>query len=265
MPAGIRRRLRQSDRQESRARRYRRVVPTTPCSAAVVLAGGNGTRLGAGHNKVYLPLAGRLVVSWALESCRSVSGVGPVVLVIREQDREAAEWVVRREARGQVDLVVGGESRHESEFRALAHLAPTIRSGRVDVVLIHDGARPLVPPSLVGALLDAARRHGAAVPGIPLEDAWQHSPDTEHRALDATNGMRRMQTPQAFRAAPLLEAYERADLDGFTGTDTAACVERYADLRVRCLPGDPRNLKLTYPEDLFIAEQILARSRFRIV
>lgn len=231
----------------------------------MVLAGGSGTRVGAGHNKVYLPLAGKLVVSWAMESCRSVPGVGPVILVIREQDREQAEWVIRREARGPVDLVVGGDSRHESEYRALLHLAPAIRSGQVDVVLIHDGARPLVPPALVRNLLDQARRHGAAVPGLPLEDVWHNSPANEHRAVPDRSGMMRMQTPQAFRAAELLDAYEQAQREGFTGTDTAACIERYADLAVHCLPGDPRNLKLTYPEDLFIAEQILARSRYRIV
>lgn len=244
-------------------------MPTTPyhapSAAAVVLAGGNGTRLDAGHNKVYLPLAGRLVVSWAMESCRSVREVGPLVLVIREQDRQQAEWVVRREARGPVDLVVGGQSRHESEFRALSHLAPLIRNGLVDVVLIHDGARPLVTPSLIGSLLAAARRHGAAVPGVPVEDVWEHSPDNGHRAVRDGSGLRRMQTPQAFRALPLLDAYERAARDSFNGSDTAACIERYADLSVQCLPGDPQNLKLTHPEDLFIAEQILARSRYRIV
>ena len=70
----------------------------------------------------------------------------------------------------------------------------------------------------------------------------------------------RVQTPQAFRAAELLAAYEQADRDGFTGTDTAACVERYAGLRVHCLPGDPRNLKVTYRADLDLAARLLARS-----
>lgn len=240
-------------------------MPKPHRAAAVVLGGGSGSRVGAGHNKVYLPLAGKLVVSWALESCRSVPGVSPVVLVIREQDRARAEWVVRREARGPITLVIGGDSRHESEYLALQHLAPEIRAGNIELVLIHDGARPLVPPSLVTELLSHARRHGAAVPGLPLEDVWHNSPDAEHHAIPDGNGMMRMQTPQAFRALDVLEAYERAAADGFTGTDTAACIERYTDLPVHCLPGDPRNLKLTYPEDLFIAEQILARNRYRIV
>jgi 2-C-methyl-D-erythritol 4-phosphate cytidylyltransferase len=69
-----------------------------------------------------------------------------------------------------------------------------------------------------------------------------------------------VQTPQAFRALPLLEAYERARRDGFVGTDTASCVERYTDIAVRCVPGDARNIKITFPEDLLLAERLLAKA-----
>jgi 2-C-methyl-D-erythritol 4-phosphate cytidylyltransferase len=69
----------------------------------------------------------------------------------------------------------------------------------------------------------------------------------------------RIQTPQAFRAAPLLAAYRAADLDGFVGTDTAMCVERYSDLAVRCVTSDLANIKITYPQDLFVAEGVLRR------
>ena len=71
-----------------------------------------------------------------------------------------------------------------------------------------------------------------------------------------------VQTPQAFAAGPLLEAYRRADLDGFVGTDTASCIERYADITVHWVPGDARNIKITFPDDLFIAERLLAKARW---
>ena len=71
-----------------------------------------------------------------------------------------------------------------------------------------------------------------------------------------------MQTPQAFLAAPLLEAYRRADTDGFVGTDTASCIERYTDLPVLCVPGDGGNIKITFPEDLFLAERLLAKANW---
>ncbi len=69
-----------------------------------------------------------------------------------------------------------------------------------------------------------------------------------------------MQTPQAFRAGPLLGAYAAADRDGFVGTDTASCIEHYTDLPVHCVPGDARNIKITFPEDLALAERLLATS-----
>jgi 2-C-methyl-D-erythritol 4-phosphate cytidylyltransferase len=71
-----------------------------------------------------------------------------------------------------------------------------------------------------------------------------------------------VQTPQAFAARPLLEAYRRADRDGFIGTDTASCIERYADIAVHWVPGDARNIKITFPDDLFIAERLLAKARW---
>lgn len=232
-------------------------MSTTPTAALVVVAEGSGTRAGTRTNNVYLPLAGRPVVSWALEYCQ-VPGVGPVGLVIREQDRARAEAVVR-ESGGPVELVVGGATRHESEFLGLTHVASAIRSGQVDMVLIHDAARPLVDTSLVRELLEAARRLGATVPGVGLTDVWEDSPDRRHRPAPGGNGMVAMQAPQALRAALLLNTYEQAEKDGFVGTDAAACIERYADLSVHCLPGYPHNRKLTYPEDLLIAEQLLSR------
>jgi 2-C-methyl-D-erythritol 4-phosphate cytidylyltransferase len=89
------------------------------------------------------------------------------------------------------------------------------------------------------------------VPGVPLTDAV----DAELRPVAGT--LVRVQTPQAFRAGLLLDAYERAEADGFGGTDTAACVERYAGVPVRCVPGDPRNVKVTYRADLALAEALL--------
>ena len=159
--------------------------------------------------------------------------------------------------------MTGGPTRHHSEWEALRQLAPAIRRGELDVVAVHDGARPLAGPALIGDTIDAARVHGAAVPGVPLDDAGRRDPELGVRGEPAGGRLVRVQTPQAFRAGPLLAAYERAARDGFTGSDTAACVERYGGLRVHCLPGDPRNLKVTYRADLLLAEQLLALADHR--
>jgi 2-C-methyl-D-erythritol 4-phosphate cytidylyltransferase len=177
--------------------------------------------------------------------------------VFREDDRELATEVLDRELPGlAVDVVIGGPTRHQSEYRALRHLAAEIRRGEIDVVLVHDAARPLTPVRVVAEVLETAARTGAAIPGLPATDVV--GVDETGRMAETLGDLVRVQTPQAFRSAPLLAAHESAALDGFTGTDTAACVERYQRLPVTVVPGDPRNLKVTYADDLLMAELLLA-------
>ncbi|MFL6128180.1 MAG: 2-C-methyl-D-erythritol 4-phosphate cytidylyltransferase [Mycobacteriales bacterium] len=227
-------------------------------AAAVVLAGGSGSRVGATGNKVYLPVAGRPLLSWALESFAAAPSVRRLVLVARPADLPLAADAADRTG-GDVEIVPGGATRHGSEWAALSHLGPAIRAGELAVVAVHDGARPLARCRLIEDTIEAARMHGAAVPGVPLPDAGVVDPAHGVRTEPPTRRLVRVQTPQAFRADLLLDAYERAERDGFAGTDTAACVERYAGLRVHCLPGDPRNVKVTYPADLELAAALLAQ------
>lgn len=247
-------------------------------AAGVVLAGGSGSRLGAAGNKVYLPLAGRPVLAWSLRAFVQ-AGVDRLVLVVRAGDEALAARVVS-DVGVPVELVPGGPNRHASEHNALFRLAPQILAGALDVVAIHDGARPLVRPALIRASLDAARRYGAAVPGVRLDHVFldgragseqigsaqvgsgqpgdRTGPGSLCPVPAGTGPLVRVQTPQAFRAGPLLRAYQLAATEGFTGTDTASCVERYAGLRVHCFAGDARNLKVTFRHDLAVAEALAA-------
>jgi 2-C-methyl-D-erythritol 4-phosphate cytidylyltransferase len=221
-------------------------------AAGVVLAGGSGVRMGAGINKVYLPLAGRPLVTWSLEAFSRVPEVGVVVLVARPEDDVSG-------LSGDVEIVHGGATRQESEVAALRHLAA--RSD-IDVILLHDAARPLVSPALITAVVRAAREYGGAVPGLPAEDVVTVTGDVvTGPPLEAAI---RVQTPQGFLAGPLIEAYEQAARENFSGTDTASCMERYSNLPVRCVPGDEHNIKITYPHDLTIAEQLLSATQPRI-
>jgi 2-C-methyl-D-erythritol 4-phosphate cytidylyltransferase len=160
-----------------------------------------------------------------------------------------------------VELVFGGATRHGSEEQALRHLEPGIRTAEVDLVLIHDAARPLCPPDLVGELVRAAARHGGAVPGLVAGDLAAVDADTGLVPLTGTRV--RVQTPQVFAAAPLLDAYLRAAAVGFDGTDTSACVERFSSLDVRHVLGHEQNFKITYPHDLYIADQFVRKSHTR--
>jgi 2-C-methyl-D-erythritol 4-phosphate cytidylyltransferase len=233
-------------------------------AAAVVLASGAGTRVGAGVNKVYLPVAGRRVVSWSLAAFARVAGVGPLVLVVRPQDDDLVRDVLDREAGdADVEVVHGGRTRQESELNALRHLAGRIDRGTVDTVLLHDGARPLVSPALIAAVLSEARAHGGAIPALPAENIAAVAADGETLAGLPTAPMVLAQTPQAFRAAPLLAAYEEAAREGFEGTDTASVMERFSAVPVRWIHGERENLKVTYPRDLVVAGHVLASAGFR--
>ncbi|WP_298797375.1 IspD/TarI family cytidylyltransferase [Pseudonocardia sp. 73-21] len=230
-------------------------------AAAIVLAGGSGTRVGGELNKVYLPLAGRSVISWSLNTFGAMREIGPVVLVIRAADRDLVDRVVDQEVEHDgVEIVTGGASRQESELAGLRHLASRIGGGAVDAVLIHDGARPLMSRALAAGVLEAARS-GGAVPGLPRDDLAAAAPDGTTLDGPAPEGIVAVQTPQGFRAAPLLAAYEEAARCGFVGTDTASCMQRFApDLPIRWIAGDERNFKITFAHDLLMAEVVLARA-----
>jgi 2-C-methyl-D-erythritol 4-phosphate cytidylyltransferase len=231
-------------------------------AAAIVLAGGSGTRVGAGQNKVYLPLRGRPVIAWSLATFATAPGIGPVLLVVRAADRPLAGEVLAGEpAWAGVELVTGGATRQASELAGLRHLGDRIRTGEIDVVLIHDGARPLVGPSLVAEVLQTARACGGAVPGLPRDDLAAAGPSGSELVGPAPAGLVAVQTPQGFRAVPLLAAYERAHRHRFVGTDTASCVQRYApDLPIRAIAGEERNFKITYARDMIVAADVLARA-----
>ncbi|QRP44223.1 2-C-methyl-D-erythritol 4-phosphate cytidylyltransferase [Amycolatopsis sp. FDAARGOS 1241] len=225
-------------------------------AAGVVLASGAGTRVGAALNKVYLPVAGRRVVAWSLAAFAAVADLGVLVLVIRPEDTALAGEVLAAHP-GKVEVVTGGATRQASELNALRHLAPRIEAGAVDAVLIHDAARPLVTPALITEVLAQTREHGGAVPGLAADDVVSLAADGSVAAR--LPGAIRVQTPQGFRARPLLAAYEQAAAEGFLGTDTASCMERFSGLPVHWVPGGVENLKITYPHDLAVAERLLAR------
>ncbi|TYL46434.1 NTP transferase domain-containing protein [Nocardioides sp. BGMRC 2183] len=235
--------------------------PTPPAAGAaiVVLGAGSGTRVGADRNKVLLPLGPRPVLAWSVRTALAVDGVTRVVVVCAPGEQQAVAAAIRSEIEAEereVTLVRGGSSRHASEAAALDVLGSDIDAGRIDVVAIHDGARPLAPPALFGEAITTARHYGGAVPVVDLPGLASRDAAAP---VEAEMRLAGVQTPQAFRAQPLRRAYLAAAEDGFEGTDTAACLERWApDLRIRAIAGRSANLKVTWPEDLATAEALAA-------
>ena len=219
--------------------------------ASIVLAAGSGARFGHSINKVWLQLHGKHIISRSLEnSCSSFANVRSI-LVINPDDEEFARQALAKDgALSNTEIVHGGATRHESEYKALQYLKGDIEAGMIDLVLIHDGARPLATPQIFSAIAAGAKQYGGAIPTIALDP---HEMDTAR-----TETIARVQTPQGFKAQQLLQAYEKAAGSGFIGTDTAACMEEFfPDVNTVAVPGDIFNIKITYPQDLAIAELLV--------
>ena len=226
-------------------------------TALVVLAAGSGTRFGDAVNKVWLPLSGRRIISRSLLNAAKNFKNCRLVLVIDPKDEALAQEVIAREVPNlDIEIVYGGLTRHGSEFNALQHLSPAIKNGEIDVILIHDGARPLATPALFETIATTANKHGGAIPTVKVSSFELDQHQNENVV--------RVQTPQGYQAQPLLEAYELAERDGFTGTDTGACMEKYfPNIKTIAIPADPSNVKITYPQDLVIAEHVLQKRGYR--
>lgn len=233
-------------------------MSATPGALAVVLAAGMGTRVGADGNKAYLRVAGRSMVAWSIDTLTQVTEIARIVLVFRRGERALAQDTIARELpSAAVEFIEGGDTRHGSEFNVLRHLADDIESGAVDIVVVHDAARPVADPDMFVTALSVAREFGGAIPALPVIDVFSARGTEDLESVGGPGGMVRVQTPQAFRAKALLDAYRAAERDGFEGTDTSSCVEAYADVEIRTFRGEQRNLKVTYARDIAVAERLL--------
>jgi 2-C-methyl-D-erythritol 4-phosphate cytidylyltransferase len=226
-------------------------MSTQPRIASIVLAAGSGTRFGHSMNKVWLQLNGEHIISRSLENSRKNFANVRSILVINPDDGDFAREALTKDGMlANTEIVHGGASRHESEYNALQYLKTDILAGTIDLVLIHDGARPLATPELFQAIAAGAHTHGGAIPTIALD------PREMDTARDET--VARVQTPQGFKAVQLLDAYEKAAVQGFVGTDTAASMEKFfPEVKTVAIPGDVFNIKITYPQDLAIAELLV--------
>lgn len=223
---------------------------------AIVLAAGAGRRMETTTNKVFLQVGGSPILARTLESLQRTPIVDGIVLVTTEADRAQCQALIAAEGFDKVRRIAsGGPTRHASEWSGLRALERDIEDGEIEVVLIHDAVRPFISTTELGALVDAARIAGAAIPALPAGDRIVVVDDTG-LVQRAGDDLWIAQTPQAFRASLVLEAHRRAAADGFVGADTSAVVERLGH-RVSVIPGRPENIKITTPDDLLRAEIIV--------
>lgn len=211
---------------------------------AIVVAAGASSRMG-GVDKLWLPLAGRPLLEHAIAALTAIPEITRLALVTAPANLRRIEALRAAPPWNAIDLLVeGGATRADSVYAGLRALESC------DLVLIHDGARPLVTPELVRTGLAAARARGAAVPALPVADTIK-TVDAAGRIVATPDraALRAVQTPQVFRYDLLLRAYNEAGSARATCTDDAMLLERLG-LPVATFPGDPRNLKVSTPADL---------------
>ena len=227
---------------------------------AIIPAAGLGTRMAASAkgkkpaaSKQFTELAGTPILIHTLRKFAASSEVSEICVALRANEIEGFRVRLEKEnLKKKIHLVEGGEHRQESVAQAIAAI-PAVRD---DIVLVHDAVRPFVTTEIIRDVIEAARKHGAAIAGFPAVDTIKEVQRTADGAVvTATIPRERIvmaQTPQGFRYEVLKQAFDEATTDGFMGTDEASLVERSGH-EVAVVMGSARNIKITTPADLELA------------
>lgn len=237
----------------------------------IIPAAGLGTRMATASkgkkpppSKQFTELAGTPILVHTLRKFASMPSISEIWIVLRKGEMDEFRRRLQNEARDvlgkKLEIVEGGEHRQQSVGNALAALSAV----RDDVVLVHDAVRPFVTSEIIDDVIAAARKYGAAIAGMPAVDTVKQVDRTAEGALiTATVPRERVvlaQTPQGFRYEVLKKAFDEAAVDGFLGTDEASLVER-SGKEVAVVMGSPRNIKITTPADMELAEFYLKSTK----
>ncbi|MCR1898709.1 2-C-methyl-D-erythritol 4-phosphate cytidylyltransferase [Irregularibacter muris] len=225
-----------------------------PYVSAVIVAAGQGTRMKASTNKQYLMLKGKPILAHTLSVFEKSTLVDEVLVVVGEHEKsQCLQKVIKYYGYKKVKkLVTGGETRQQSMYNGLKEVNP-----RADIVITHDGARPLVHEYTIQTSIAETLIHKATVVGVPVKetikivDAKHFVENTPKRDV-----LWSVQTPQTFTYDLLMEAHQKALQEGFIGTDDGMLVERLG-YPIKMIKGQYDNIKITTPEDLIIAESII--------
>lgn len=223
---------------------------------AIVLAGGKGERMGQGQKKQYMPLDGHPLLSYSLKAFQE-SPVDEIILVTNEE-AYCREAILEKYHIDKVKKIVpGGKERFESVYNAL------LVANDSNYVLIHDGARPFVTPEIILRCIREVKVYKACVVGMPVKDTVKivdrdgfasHTPERNYVYL--------VQTPQAFSYSLILKAYRKVIKDQVSGiTDDGMAVEYLQEKKVKLIEGSYQNIKITTPEDFFIAKAFLENKK----
>ena len=217
-------------------------------NTAVILAAGNGTRMGIEKSKMLLEIAGKTVIERSVEAFSDLPEIDEIIVVCRECDIEEFSRLISDES---ITFVIGGSTRQQSVMNAVETI------DECDFILIHDGARPLVTQRAIINTLDKAQMFGAAATGVSVKDTIKII-DKEYAIVDTPdrNSLVSIQTPQIFDFILYKKALEKANKENRDYTDDCQLVENF-DHKVYTVMGDYDNIKITTKSDIALAENIL--------
>ncbi len=214
--------------------------------AAVIVAAGEGRRFGAA--KQFAVFREKLILDWSIEAFELHDSVDDIILVLPDEG-EREKYFARFEKVSEV--VKGGRRRQDS----VVHGFERVKADETRIVLVHDGVRPLVSRELISRVIEETQRSGAAIPAVPVEDTIKEGDQGRVvRTLDRSR-LYRAQTPQGFSYSILEKALRHAQQEDYYASDEAGLVERLG-YPVTLVEGDPRNIKITTPTDLKLAEAL---------
>ncbi len=226
-----------------------------PETAGLIVAAGEGHRLGAGIPKGFLQLGTSPLFLWSLRTFQGVEQIARIVLVVPADRQELARSLCQQAGLTKVAAVIpGGRTRAESVYAGLENLS----SQAPELVAIHDGVRPFVSPAIIIRTLGDAQRTGAAIAARPVTDTLKEV-NSDGRVVGTADRAKfwQAQTPQTFRFSTIHDAYRQARAEGWEATDDAALVEK-AGGQVTVVEDDPGNFKITLPEDWTRAQALVA-------
>lgn len=223
----------------------------------IIVAAGRGSRMGTAESKQYLQVGQKPILVHTLQLFQNIEEVDEIVLVVGADDVTRCNGYVADYGLTKVTQVLaGGAERQDSVRAGLRALQPG-----TEWVMVHDGVRPFAKKEHMFACLAKTKETGAAVLAVPVKDTIKVVDSDKHiQSTPDRRSLWAIQTPQAFRLALLLEAHERAEREGFLGTDDAMLVERLG-VKVSVVESDYYNIKITTPEDLPWAEWIVHNVR----
>jgi 2-C-methyl-D-erythritol 4-phosphate cytidylyltransferase len=221
---------------------------------ALIAAAGKGKRMNARISKPFIPIFGKPILAYTIEKFEKCKLIDKIYLAVNSEEKElcSRDIIIKYNFTKVQELIDGGETRQDSIFNGLKALDKD-----TDIVVIHDGARPLIEETIIQDSIEKAQKYGAAIAAIPIKDTVKKSGNLNREEIW------RAQTPQTFKYDLILPAYHKAYKDKYLATDDAAILERYGH-KVKLIIGSEENIKITTPFDIIVAENFLKKGfRFK--